>query len=430
MTNLAVMTPKSPILRASWDTGASMAAVRWCRNVWISRDTAYALRENGNASYRGARFTSKNDVEPIPKFLARFGIQMLHAVIMAGGSGTRFWPASRRDTPKQLLSFTGQRTMIQDTALRLGEMVPPQRCMVVTNARLVDAIQTQLPSATVVGEPCKRDTAPCVGLAAAILLASDSDATMLVMPADHVIGTDAQFQAAIASGVKLLEADPSRIVTFGIKPNYPAESFGYVQRGESIELAGEKAFQVTRFREKPNLETAKQYCDSGEFYWNSGIFLWKASLILDLLRTHEPEMAAHIDAIAATVGTPDFDKVLQDRFAQIKGKSIDYAVMEKHSNVAVIEAPFRWDDVGSWQAIARLSEPDEHGNTVRGIHVGVDTKNTIIYGSPDHAIITIDVEDMVVVHTTNATLVAPKRSEERVREAVKALEERKLDQFL
>jgi mannose-1-phosphate guanylyltransferase len=355
---------------------------------------------------------------------------MLHAVIMAGGSGTRFWPASRRDTPKQLLSFTGDHTMIQDTASRLGNLVPPDRCMVVTNARLVDAIRAQLPAALVVGEPCKRDTAPCVGLAAAIIAATDPDATMLVMPADHVIKTDEQFQAAISAGAALIEADPQRIVTFGIKPTYPAESFGYVQRGEAIVTAGSATFQVTRFREKPNLETAKSYCESGQFYWNSGIFLWKAALILDLLRLHEPEMAAHIDAIAAAVGTDAFESVLQDRFAQIKGKSIDYAVMERHDNVAVIEAPFNWDDVGSWQAISRLSEPDSHGNSVRGTHVGIDTKNTIIYGSADHAIITIDVDDLVVVHTKNATLVAPKRSEERVREAVKELEARGLDAFL
>jgi mannose-1-phosphate guanylyltransferase len=355
---------------------------------------------------------------------------MLHAVIMAGGSGTRFWPASRRMTPKQLLSFHGDRTMIQDTSLRLGKMVPPDRCMVVTNTALVDAIQSQLPSAQVVGEPCKRDTAPCVGLAAAILAASDPEAIMLVMPADHVIGTDAQFQAAIQLGIDLLEADPSRIVTFGIKPTYPAESFGYVQRGEAIDLAGADAFHVTRFREKPSLATAIEYCDSGNFYWNSGIFLWRASLILELLRKYEPEMANHIDAIGAAVGTDQFNDVLKSRFSQIVGKSIDYAVMERHDNVAVIEASFRWDDVGSWQAIARLSEPDENGNTVRGTHVGIDTKNTIVYGDANHAIITIDIEDMVVVHTNNATLVAPKRSEERVREAVKELEARGLDAFL
>ncbi len=320
--------------------------------------------------------------------------------------------------------------MIQDTAGRLGDLVPADRCMVVTNAMLVAAISQQLPTSLVVGEPCKRDTAPCVGLAAAMLVAHDPDATMLVMPADHVISTDAQFQAAVTQGVSLVDADPQRIVTFGIKPSYPAESFGYVQRGTAIESSGAKAFEVVRFREKPNLATAKEYCQAGTFYWNSGIFLWRAQLILDLLRKHEPAMASHIDAIASAVGTDQFDAVLADRFAKIQGKSIDYAVMERHDNVAVIEAPFNWDDVGSWQAIARLRAPDASGNSVRGTHVAIDTKNCIVYGEADHAIITIDLDDLVVVHTSNATLVAPKRSEERVREAVKELEARGLDAFL
>jgi len=355
---------------------------------------------------------------------------MLHAVIMAGGSGTRFWPASRRLTPKQLLSFTGQRTMIQDTLARLGEMVPPQRCMVVTNASLAEIVRAQLPGSNVVGEPCKRDTAPCVGLAAAILMAGDPDAIMLVMPADHVISSDAQFQNAVTAGINLLQSDPTRIVTYGIKPTYPAESFGYIQRGEAIKSDVTNAFAVTRFREKPDHATAVEYCESGTFYWNSGIFLWRASLILDLLRTHEPEMAAHIDAIADAVGTESYEAVLANRFAKIVGKSIDYAVMERHKNVVVIEAPFRWDDVGSWQAISRLHDPDEHGNSVRGTHIGIDTKNSIVYGDDHHAIITIDIEDLIVVHTRNATLVAPKRSEERVREAVKILEARGLEEFL
>ena len=228
----------------------------------------------------------------------------------------------------------------------------------------------------------------------------------------------------------MIEEDSQRIVTFGIKPTYPAESFGYVQRGAAIGLDGVNAFEVTRFREKPNLTMAREYCESGTFYWNSGIFLWRASLILNLLRKHEPEMASHIDAIAATVGTAQFESVLQSRFAKIVGKSIDYAVMERHDNVAVIEASFLWDDVGSWQAIARLSSPDANGNSVRGLHVGIDTKNSIIYGSHTHAIVTIDIDDLVIVHTSNATLVAPKRSEERVREAVKELETRGWDAFL
>jgi mannose-1-phosphate guanylyltransferase len=355
---------------------------------------------------------------------------MLHAVLMAGGSGTRFWPASRRDLPKQLLSFTGSTTMIQATAARLVGLVPEHRQLVVTSANLVDAISEQLPGVNIVGEPCRRDTAPCVGLAAAMVSASDPDATMLVLPSDHVISTDAQFADAVQNGVSLLDEDPSRVVTFGIRPTYAAESFGYIERSESLSGQGGAAYRVARFREKPNAKTAGQYLQQGNFYWNSGIFLWRAATILELLRKHEPAMAAHIDAIGAAVGSPDFKQVMKTEFEKIIGNSIDYAVMERHNNVVVIEAPFQWDDVGSWQAISRLNPVDTAGNTARGLHVGIDTHGSIVFTSPDHAIVTIDIDDLIVVHTPDATLVAPKKSEERVREAVKELEARGLDAFL
>ncbi len=356
---------------------------------------------------------------------------MLHAVIMAGGSGTRFWPASRRDTPKQLLAVSGDRTMIQSTVDRVAGLVPDDRCTIVTSQRLAAAVRTQLPDVNLIAEPCKRDTAACIGLAAIAVLAKDPDATMLVMPSDHVIETAAAFQQAVTRGERLLAEDSQRIVTFGILPSYPAESFGYVQRGKPIVTDGQVVgYEVMTFREKPDLPTAREYCQSGSFYWNSGIFLWRASLILDLIRKFEPVMAAHLDAIGAAWGDASIDSVLDEHFAAIIGKSIDYAVMERHDRVCVIEAPFEWDDVGSWQAIARLGEPDSRGNCVRGKHVGIDTKNCIVYGSDDHAIVTIALDEMIVVRAGNATLVAPKHAEERVREAVKELERRQLDEFL
>lgn len=355
---------------------------------------------------------------------------MLHAVLMAGGSGTRFWPASRRNQPKQLLSFSGPTTMLQATAARLEGLVPTERQLVVTSDPLVKVITAQLPEVRIVGEPCRRDTAPAVGLAAVILHAADPDATMLMMPSDHVITTNEQFAAAVRSGVALLDEDPSRIITFGIPPSYAAESFGYIERGATLAAEGGRAFQVVRFREKPNASTAEQYLQSGQYYWNSGIFLWRTSTILELLRKFEPAMAAHLDAIAEAVDTAAFCEVLRAEFEPMVGKSIDYAVMERHDNVVVIEAPFQWDDVGSWQAIARLNPPDAHGNSAHGLHVGIDTRNSIIHTSPDHAIVTIDIEDLIVVHTPTATLVAPRASEERVREAVKELEARGLNAFL
>lgn len=353
---------------------------------------------------------------------------MLHAVIMAGGSGTRFWPASRRDTPKQLLRLLGDRTMIQATADRLAGLVSSQELLIVTNRRLVPAIAEQLPDVSrdsIVGEPCKRDTAPCIGLAAVLLAARDPDALMLVLPSDHVISPIEKFQQAVRDGVSLIEQDPDRIVTFGIRPSYPAESFGYIERGAALTDGGTtSAYKVARFREKPSLQVAKEYVDSGKFYWNSGIFLWRAQTILAALEKFEPTMSAHLTIIGQHVGKPDFDEVLQQEFAAISGKSIDFAVMEHYSPVEVIEAPFAWDDVGSWQALSRMIPADEQGNAIDGNHLGIESTGCIVRTEANHTVVTIDVHDLVIVQTADATLVAPKTAEERVREVVRQLEEK------
>ncbi len=353
---------------------------------------------------------------------------MLHAVIMAGGSGTRFWPASRRDTPKQLLRMVGQRSMIQATADRLNGLVPASQQWVVTNRRLVPPIAEQLPEidvANLIGEPCKRDTAPCIGLAALLLRATDPDATMLVLPSDHLIGPVETFQSAIEAGVRLIDEEPSRIVTFGIRPSYPAESFGYIERGKAIETdSGVAVFEVARFREKPSLEVAEEYLRSGGFDWNSGIFLWRAQTILDALEKYAPEIFSHLCVIGESIGTEHFEEVLDREFEAISGKSIDYAVMEHYAPILVIEAPFQWDDVGSWQAIARIAEADASGNAVQGNHLGIDTSGCIVRTEGNHTIVTIDVHDLVIVQTPDATLVAPKSAEERVREVVAQLEKR------
>lgn len=351
---------------------------------------------------------------------------MLHAIIMAGGSGTRFWPESRRDRPKQLLRLSGDRTMIQSTVDRLGDLAGDDRTLIVTNERLVDAVAEQLPrvpAKNIVGEPAKRDTAPCVGLAAALVAHDDPDAIMLVMPSDHVISDHAAFQSAIRHGVDLIHDDPTRIVTFGIKPTYPAESFGYIERDQAIQSDGKSssAYAVKQFREKPDAATAEQYVDAGTFYWNSGIFLWRADTISSALQDNAPEMMRHIESIAKSIGSDNYPQTLQDEFTAIEGTSIDYAVMENYPNVAVIEAPFDWDDVGSWQAIARLHDADADGNTVVGSHLGIDTTGCIVRTTGEHTVVTIDVEDLIIVQTESATLVAPKHAEERVREVVQQL---------
>jgi mannose-1-phosphate guanylyltransferase len=380
---------------------------------------------------------------------------MLHAIIMAGGAGTRFWPESRTLRPKQLLDFAGGRTMIQATVDRLGSLAPPQRVVIVTNQQIVAAIAEQLPQLppeSILCEPCKRDTAPCIGLAAFHVIGSDPKATMAVMPSDHVISPDEAFQQALVQAAALVEERPERIVTFGIRPSYAAESFGYIERGEQLHegdlrlavsagsgdprRAGSgdprraPVYRVNRFREKPKGELARQYFESGQFYWNSGIFVWKATTILAALRERQPEMYGHLEQIVAAAATPRYQEVLQREFTAIRGISIDYAVMEAAPEVLVIEAPFAWDDVGSWQALARLRGSDENGNTILARHAGLNTSGSIIRAGGEHLIATLGVKDCIIVHTPDATLVANKHDEEAVRQLVRMLEERGWKQWL
>jgi mannose-1-phosphate guanylyltransferase len=270
-----------------------------------------------------------------------------------------------------------------------------------------------------------------------MLLKHDPDAIMAVLPSDHVIGTDEQFQNALQSAAALVEEAPDRLVTFGIRPTYPAESFGYIERGQMLDKPRRTAadtmpfaYQVARFREKPDAATAEQYVASGNFYWNAGIFVWKAATIVAALQAREPEMMSQLECVAKSHGTDEFDATFAQQFAAIRGVSIDYAVMEHAKNVVVIEAPFSWDDVGSWQAIGRLSPHDSQGNCVVGKHVGIDTTGSIIRTSDQHLIVTLGLEDCIVVHTDDATLVAHKRHEEAIRKVVPLLESRGLDEYL
>jgi mannose-1-phosphate guanylyltransferase len=356
---------------------------------------------------------------------------MLHAVIMAGGSGTRFWPLSRTARPKQLLDLTGGRTMIQATVDRLGDVAPSERTWIITNRSLALPIAEQLPQLSreqIVGEPCKRDTAPAIGLAALLVMQADPQAIMAVMPADHLIQPTEAFQAAIRQAVALVESQPQTLVTFGIKPTYAAESFGYIERGKSGGRWGE--YEVVRFREKPAKSIAEEYLASGNFYWNSGIFVWKARTILDAIARYEPTIHEHLLAISKAIGSPDFAKSLDREFTAIRGKSIDFAVMEHYQPVVVIEATFTWDDVGSWQSLARSVGGDAAGNTVIGKHLGIRTQGSIVRSTSEHLVVTLGLNDCIVVHTPDATLVAEKHQEEAIREVVKALEERGWREYL
>jgi mannose-1-phosphate guanylyltransferase len=259
---------------------------------------------------------------------------------------------------------------------------------------------------------------------------------MLVLPADQRIQPQEGFQAALRLACRLVDEEPRRFVTLGIRPTYPAETFGYIERGELLERApasdasSAAAYRVRMFREKPSAIVAEQYLRAGGFYWNSGIFAWKAAAILDALHRFEPAMHAHLMRIADAWDTPQFAGTLNSEFTQIQGRSIDYAVMERYDNVVVVEATFDWDDVGSWGSLARTGTADEQGNSVAGRHLGLQTRNCVIQGDDAHLIVTVGLEDYIVVHTPDATLIAHKSQEEAVRHAVNMIQERGWTEYL
>ena len=358
---------------------------------------------------------------------------MLHTVIMAGGSGTRFWPESRRQLPKQFLKFSGEQTLIQEAAGRCAPAISPERTWIVTNA--AHAAETahqlpQVPAQQILLEPCGRNTAPCIGLAAIQLLAIDPEATMLVMPADHIIQPVAMFQQAIKEAVDLVERAPQSLVLFGVEPTYPATGFGYIRRGDKLDNTDWPMFHVQSFQEKPNQLTAARYAATGEYYWNCGIFVWRAQTILDALKELTPEIYQRLMTLRDAIGTPNWPAALEAEFPAMPSISIDYAVLEKAAQVCVLEAPFDWDDVGSWHALARMNSVDGDGNTLDGLVCPVDSSGCIVRTTGEHLIATIGVKDLIIVHTPTATLVADKRDEGSIKQLIAELERRNLTKYL
>ncbi|MCA9066494.1 MAG: mannose-1-phosphate guanylyltransferase [Planctomycetaceae bacterium] len=356
---------------------------------------------------------------------------MLHAVIMAGGSGTRFWPQSRQNLPKQLLKLAGDRTMIQQTVDRCAGWVSSAQTWVVTNAVQAPLTAQQLPDVPVENilvEPAARNTAPCVGLAAIRILQQDPDGIMFVLPADHVIQPVDAFQAAGRAATELVRQNPDRLILFGVTPSFPSTGYGYIERSELLTSSAPHAFSVKSFREKPARDVAEQYLRAGTFYWNCGIFCWRAQTIVDLLRQYEPEIYDRLQKIADGYRTGN--DVLETEFPQMKSISIDYAVLERARDVVVIEAPFDWDDVGSWLAVPRLTGTDADGNTIDGLHVGCETRNCIVRTNAEHLVATLGVDDLIIVHTDDATLVARRDDSERIKEILSQLESRGLSAWM
>jgi mannose-1-phosphate guanylyltransferase len=359
---------------------------------------------------------------------------MLHALIMAGGGGTRFWPRSRMKRPKQFLRLTGDRTLLQLAVDRIETQAPPERTWIITSAAHRDEASKQLPGlpgGRVVGEPCGRDTAACIGLGAVLIARQDPEAVMMVMPADHVIEPAQEFRRAVHVAEQMTQEYPSALITFGITPTYPATGYGYIHRGAEVaRRQGIAVYRVNAFREKPSGELAERFVASGDYFWNSGIFVWKAATILDALRQRQPDLHAAVQRIADAWGTLDEARVLQREYEALEKISIDYAVMESAENVLVVQAPYRWDDVGSWLALERMHAQDADDNTVLANHCGIHTHGCVIVGDADKLITTIGVNNLLIIQDGDATLVADRRDEGTVKALVEHMKQKGLESYL
>jgi mannose-1-phosphate guanylyltransferase len=362
------------------------------------------------------------------------------AVIMAGGSGERFWPVSRAHHPKQLLHLTrADQTMLEEAVARISELIPPEQVYIQTAEHLRDPIRrakTGIPDGNVLAEPCRRNTAGCLVWAAAHLHAKYSGAgpvAMAVLTADHKIDKDDAFRATIAAALDCAEAEET-LVTIGIPPDRPATGYGYIKAVQGTGRENAAAIlrcKVASFKEKPDRRTAEEYLDSGEYYWNSGMFFWKINTFRDELRLASPAHAAAFEEIASAMKTGDMETATRV-FEGLENISIDYALMEKAGDVSMVKAIFGWDDVGTWASLARTRETDENGNVLQGAPLVIDCRDSIIYNSEspeDLALGVIGLEGVVVAVTKDGVLVAPKSRAEEVKQIVAELKKRNSSQL-
>lgn len=358
---------------------------------------------------------------------------MIYGVIMAGGSGTRFWPGSTQKTPKQFLNLFGNRTMIQSTLDRLEDYIPVQQCMVVTNNQYVDTVRKQLPgldSSLIIGEPVAKNTAPCIAAAAAILHARDPEAVMVVLPADHVILDHKSFLGTLQKAVQTA-VEEDALVTIGIKPDRPETGYGYIkfEDSHSDKKGNQETQRVVEFTEKPDLERAQSFLKSGNYLWNSGMFVWKAEVILDAFKKHLPAIFDHLGNLKSQPVTED---AIHKFYHSCPSISIDYGIMEKAENVQVVPGDFGWNDVGSWKAVYELASKDSAGNVVQ-------TSNSYLYNSSKNYILSksgkmislVGVENLAVVETETSLLICNLNESQEVKKVVEHLKKsEELKKFL
>ncbi len=355
----------------------------------------------------------------------------LYALILAGGTGTRLWPRSRRNRPKQLLPLLSKRTMLQETYDRIAPILAARRIFVITNEGYVETVREQLPDLppdNVIGEPAGHGTAPAIGLGALRIQKDNPDAIMVSLHADHYIERADAFRQAILNAAQV--AEQGNLVTLGIQPRNPETGYGYIHRGEMIETLGDQpVYRVAKFVEKPNEETARRYVASGEYYWNSGIFAWQISTLLEEYEKFQPALHKQLDKIGRALGTPRAHSTLMRIWSSVPTETIDVGIMEKSQRAAVLPIDVGWSDVGSWATLLDLLPATLKSNVVVGDHVGVDTESSLLY-SPNRLIATVGLSDMIVVDTDDAILVCPKSRAQEVKHLVEALKQNNKSKYL
>lgn len=358
-----------------------------------------------------------------------------YALIMAGGTGTRLWPVSRRHRPKQSLKLVGDRTMFEHAVDRIAPLFQPEHILVVAGSEHVPNLANQapeLPPENFIVEPVGRGTAPAIGLGAIHLQQRDPEAVMAVLTADHFIADVERFRSVLDVAEEV--ASQGYLVTLGIEPSSPSTGYGYIQQGQALDVIdGFDVFHVERFTEKPSEQIAVEMVESGEYTWNSGMFIWQVERIMEEFQAQMPEFYVNLAEVEATLGTNGYSSTLNRLWPQVTKEAIDYGVMEGAEDVAVIPVEIGWSDVGSWGSLAALlagmGGRDDGGNVIVGEHAGLDTKDTLVFGS-DRLIATIGLRDMIVVDAGDAVLVCPMDREQEVRDLVRYLESEDLQDYL
>lgn len=354
-----------------------------------------------------------------------------YAVIMAGGSGERFWPWSRSHLPKQFLKLLGENSLLQQSYERIESLFDPQHILVVTGKEHVALTREQLPSLpqeNLLIEPQGRNTAPCIGLAAMHIRKRSPDATMLVFPADHLVQGRAEFLRCLEKGLQFAST-AEVLVTIGIIPTRPETGYGYIEREKDALPGTPLTFKVRQFVEKPTANIALEYLRAGRYFWNSGIFVWQTDLILNKIEKLLPELHSGLTAIARYIGADGEQEAMARIFPSLPSISIDHGIMEKSPEILVVQGDFGWDDLGSWAALAACFPKDQHKNVVRGEYVGIDTTNCLVYGQ-DLLIATLGVQDLVIVQAGNAVLVCSKERTQDIKKLVQSLRDQGLDKYL